>query len=529
MNSSKRREKIILPNFSEDDLRCLKKYHQFNEKYRGQLNLEFREKLADHRVWGPIFSKMTPEQSKAQSERSQKLQREAIFEGKWKEYSEDLLAQGRAYAQMNIDYNDWYELIRLAKHMLVPYIKRDFAESISEAVDVMDGLSKMVDYAMYGIAVAYFLEKNAIIKESDDRFSLIFNASEDVILLISKEGDIIMINHAVRHDAKDLIGKKVYEFQGPENAKKMQDALDTAVNHKKTGNFEVDILVNGETKYYYGKISPVLDEKGEVMSAVVVSRDVTREKQASIDLTQLNATLEQKVAERTEELAAINKELESFTYSVSHDLRAPLRAINGFAEIMKEEAQEGLNEVARDSLDEIISNANKMGVLIDDLLEFSRLGRLPVSKTLVDMNEVFKAVLIETKRASPKNLSVKLNPLRSVYGDYAMLKQVAVNLVSNAVKYSSKKEQPHVEIGSQEKNGQVEFYVKDNGAGFNMEYYDKLFNVFQRLHGAREFEGTGVGLAIVQRIINKHDGKVWAEAKEDNGATFYFSLPLNSN
>lgn len=529
MNSDRRREKIILPNFSENDIRCLKRYHEFNERYRDKLSEELREKITGHPVWGPLLSAMSAEQVKAQNERSRSMQYAAIYEGKWEEYSQDLLAQGRVYARMNIDYNDWYELIRLAKVMLIPYIKRDFAHSLEEAMDVMDGLTKMVDYAMYGIAVAYFLEKNVVIKEADERFRLIFNASEDVILLISREGDIIMINHAVRHEAKDVIGKKVYEFQGPENAKKMQDALETAVRYKKTGNFEVDIVVNNETKYYSGKISPVFDEKGEVTSAVVISRDITKEKQSEIDMAQLNATLEQKVAARTEELHITNKELESFTYSVSHDLRAPLRAINGFAEIMMEEAGDSLPDAAKDSVEEIIANAKKMGNLIDDLLEFSRLGRQPITKSLVDMEELFHAVVIESKRASPKKISIKLNPLEPVYGDYAMLKQVALNLVSNAIKYSSKKEQPQVEIGSIKRDGLVEYYVKDNGAGFNMDYYDKLFKVFQRLHGVSEFAGTGVGLAIVHRIITKHDGSVRAEAKEEEGATFYFSLPHHSN
>src|SRR5688572_1351424 len=209
MDNPQQNEQLILPNFSEDDIRCLKKYHEFNERYREQLNLELREKIAEHRVWGPLLKMMSPEQTKAQNDRSQKLQRDAIFEGKWEEYAADLVAQGRVYARMNIDYNEWYELIRLAKVMLLPYIKKDFAHSLGEALDVMDGLSKMVDYAMYGIAVAYFMEKNVVIKEASERFRLIFDASEDVILLVEKDGTIVTINHAVRHNIEELIGKKV--------------------------------------------------------------------------------------------------------------------------------------------------------------------------------------------------------------------------------------------------------------------------------------------------------------------------------
>jgi light-regulated signal transduction histidine kinase (bacteriophytochrome) len=245
---------------------------------------------------------------------------------------------------------------------------------------------------------------------------------------------------------------------------------------------------------------------------------------AELELYNLNLTLEKKVAERTEELAAINKELESFTYSVSHDLRSPLRAINGFSEILKRELGSELTEDADDCLKEILKNTKKMGQLIDNLLEFSRLGKRTMQKARVDMEELFNTIADESRRTNPK-ATFLIHEIAEATGDREMLKQVVINLLSNAVKYSSKNPSPRIEIGSEQKNGNTIYYVKDNGAGFNMRYYDKLFGVFQRLHGSDEFEGIGVGLAIVQRVVSKHGGKVWAEGEEEKGATFYFSLP----
>lgn len=524
MNHTSPDENLILPTFSDADLKALKKYFEFNDRYRAEMNLELQKRLKDHPVWGPLIKQMSPEQQKAQNERSQALQKAAIYDGKWEDYAKDLMAQGRVYARMNVGYSEWYELISMAKIMIMPYIRKDL-KAAEDVIEVIDGLSKLVDYVMYSIALAYFLEKNEAIREGEERFRLIFNASDDIIMLVGREGEILTINHSVSYNTEELIGKKVYDLQNTENSLKMELAVKAAIETKKPATFEVDVEINGEIKYYSGKVSPVFDEQGVITSAVVVSRDVTKEKQAENELKQMNLTLEQRVSARTEELDIINKELESFTYSVSHDLRAPLRAINGFSEILVEEASQVLNEDGKDALNEIIMNVKKMGQLVDDLLEFSRLGKQNIAKAIIKMNELFDSAGKDLGKYFP-NTRITIGDLPPVYGDRAMLKQVIYNLVSNAFKYSSKNENPTVEIGASEKNESIVYYIKDNGVGFNMAYYSKLFNVFQRLHGSRDFEGTGVGLAIVQRIISKHNGKVWAEGKEGEGATFYFSLPI---
>ncbi len=228
--------------------------------------------------------------------------------------------------------------------------------------------------------------------------------------------------------------------------------------------------------------------------------------------------LEKRVKERTEDL-------ESFSYSVSHDLRTPLRAINGYAQMLGEDYDTVLDTEGKRLLGEVRSNAKKMGVLIDDLLTFSRLGRKGIKKSSVDMDKLIETVLSEINQSTSHNAEIKISNLLPAVADYNLLQHVITNLLSNAIKYSSKKEKPLIEIKSANKNGAIIYSVSDNGVGFDMHYVNKLFGVFQRLHSDEEFSGTGVGLAIVQRIIHNHDGKVWAQGKEGKGATFFFSLP----
>jgi two-component system sensor histidine kinase/response regulator len=248
--------------------------------------------------------------------------------------------------------------------------------------------------------------------------------------------------------------------------------------------------------------------------------------QHEAELKKLNNDLEAK----NEELKFLNKELESFTYSVSHDLRAPLRAINGYSQILLEEHDQDTDEEVKRLLHIINGNAKDMGELIDNLLSLSKLGKREIQRGDVDMDGVLESVVQELK-ATEEGLKVswKIHQVPPCCGDYRLLRQVWINLLTNAVKYSARKASPQVEVGAEEKGSQVVYFVKDNGAGFDMKYADQLFGVFQRLHKPTEFEGTGVGLAIVQRIIFRHKGKVWAEGAVDKGACFYFSIPLNSS
>lgn len=243
------------------------------------------------------------------------------------------------------------------------------------------------------------------------------------------------------------------------------------------------------------------------------------------ELRRLNKVLEKKVLDLTLALESINKDLESFSYSVSHDLRAPLRAVNGYARILEEDYKKVLDEEGQRLLGVVQANAEKMGVLIDDLLAFSRLGRKEIQRTHLDMEQLVNGTILELNKIHPLKAEINIGRLHSVQADYLLMNQVFISLISNGIKFSSKKEKPVITISSEEKDNEVIFSVKDNGTGFDMRYYDKLFQVFQRLHSNEDFEGTGVGLAITKRIVNKHGGKVWAESKQGEGSVFYFSLP----
>lgn len=266
-------------------------------------------------------------------------------------------------------------------------------------------------------------------------------------------------------------------------------------------------------------------QNGKTVRVYGVFQDITEQKKTQDEIIKLNEELEQKINERTVELQTVNKELEAFTYSVSHDLRAPLRAINGFAKMLNEDYSDTLDDGGKRMIDVIQTNAKNMGNLIDDLLAFSRLGRKELSKSLINMTEMAKAAIDEINKSTKHNAKIKINELHPVMADNSLIKQVLVNLFSNGIKYSSKSSNPFVEISSMKSNGTVYYTVKDNGIGFDMKYSHKLFMIFERLHSESEFEGTGVGLALVKRIIQKHGGEIRAEAKINEGAVFHFMLP----
>jgi len=240
----------------------------------------------------------------------------------------------------------------------------------------------------------------------------------------------------------------------------------------------------------------------------------------------LNSELEQRVMDRTAQLEAANKELDAFCYSVSHDLRAPLRHMDGFVNLLVTRCKDGLNEKGLHYVDIIASSARQMGVLIDDLLQFSRTGRVEMLQEKMDMNQAVKETLTLLKESyAGRSIEWIIADLPAVRGDYALMRQVWTNLLENAVKYTRPSQDTRIEVRYYEEKGECVFVVSDNGVGFDMQYVHKLFGVFQRLHTQEEFAGTGIGLATVQRIIQRHGGRIWAEAKLNQGARFYFTIP----
>jgi light-regulated signal transduction histidine kinase (bacteriophytochrome) len=258
----------------------------------------------------------------------------------------------------------------------------------------------------------------------------------------------------------------------------------------------------------------IKDDAGNITGMWGIVSNITERKRVEMEL-----------AERTKQLEAANKDLESFSYSVAHDLRAPLRAIDGFARIILRIQGDKFDKDTLDKFNVIRSNTHMMGQLIDDLLSFSRLGKKHMSLTILDMDALVRGAWKDMQYIGPdRNMMLAVNCIPSGYGDRALIKQVLINLLSNAVKFTKNRDTARIEAGGYADGNEVVYYVRDNGVGSDMEYHDKLFGVFQRLHSAEDFEGTGVGLAIVQRIVHRHGGRVWAEGKMDQGACFYFTL-----
>jgi PAS domain S-box-containing protein len=326
----------------------------------------------------------------------------------------------------------------------------------------------------------------------------------------------------------EMIGKRVREIYPDGSYEIYAQAVDAALASGENREIEVTLPVPGkESIVHQIRFIVERDEHGEVSGVLAIGRDITGRKRAEEEIRKLNQELEQRVTDRTAQLEFANKELEAFSYSVSHDLRAPLRAIDGFSNILLEDYRDKLDNEGKRLLNTVRTNTNRMGQLIDDMLKFSRTGRLGMALSEIDMEKMAREVSDELQStvADGTRLQIEIEHIPQAKGDRAMIRQVFVNLLSNAIKFSRHNATPKIHVGASVKDNETIFYVKDNGAGFDMQYADKLFGVFQRLHSVNEFEGTGIGLAIVKRIVTRHGGRVWAEGKVNEGATIYFSIP----
>lgn len=365
------------------------------------------------------------------------------------------------------------------------------------------------------------------LRASDSFNRSIIDSSPDCMLLLNPDARIERITpQGCRlleiDDPAKLVGGDWLGFWSGADRGAARRALAAALAGE-PGRFQGEYpTFAGVHKWWDVIMMPVYGADGRIERLIATARDISDSKRTEQSIRRLNNALQQQAAD----LRATNQELESFSYSVSHDLRAPLRAISGFALMIEEDAGKDLDDEGRRRLEVIRTNSLRMGALIDDLLAFSRMGRQPLVKMDVDMDALVREVFVEAANSERTPApQVIIGPLPSVRADRGLMRQVWENLVSNALKYCAQADQPRVEVRGRRDGADIVYSIRDNGVGFSMEYYDQLFRVFQRLHRADEFGGTGVGLAIVHRIISRHGGRVWAEAQVGQGAEFFFSMP----
>ena len=355
----------------------------------------------------------------------------------------------------------------------------------------------------------------------------IVESSDDAILGKGLDGIITSWNKAAEniygYAAQEIIGRNVSILLPPETGDEMLNIIKKIKNGEKVDHYET-IRIRKDSRCIYVSItaSPIKDAGGNIIGASTIARDITEQKRVNEEIKALNENLRK----RTAELETANKELEAFSYSVSHDLRAPLRAISGFTQILTEDYSHKLDDEAKRIFGVVTQNVRRMGQLIDDLLNFSRIGKKPIRIAPIDIEQITRDASEELKPImAGRKIEIIRKELPTTYGDRLLIRQVVQNLLANAIKFTSTREKAVIEICGQEGEKENTYSIKDNGVGFDMQYAHKLFGVFQRLHKADEFEGTGVGLAIIQRIIHRHGGRVWAEGRVGQGATFYFTLP----
>jgi PAS domain S-box-containing protein len=363
------------------------------------------------------------------------------------------------------------------------------------------------------------------LRESEKRYRTIFEESRDAIYITTREGRFVDINQSGLNlfgfTKQEMIGMNVREIyvhafdrqRFQQEIEQKGSVRDYVVKFRKKDGTEMDCLLTATVKRA---------DDGSILGYQGIIRDITERKKAEEEIKKLDEDLKR----RAIELATINKELEAFSYSVSHDLRTPLIAIGGFSHLLLEKYSTHLDEKGQQFLNIIRTKAQNMSQLIDDTLAFCHLSRREMKSSDINMGELAKAIFEELRLIHPeRHLLWNIKTLPSARGDQTMIRQVFVNLLSNAIKFTKPKETAVIEIGGRVEEGRNIYYVKDNGVGFDVQEAKKLFNAFQRLHSTEEFEGTGIGLAIVHRIIQRHDGQVWAEGKVNEGAIFFFTLP----
>jgi PAS domain S-box-containing protein len=455
------------------------------------------------------------------SQKSIQLRDEKGFEA-----ASELIATRRGKFYMNEIRNLVGEIEQEENNLLVQrQDKNDKSITSFSRASIIFLSSAFILLVIYFFALRHYLlrskkAENAL-RDSENQLRTLFNSAPDAVIVINDKGNIVKWNPK----AEALFGWKEHEALG----KSLNDTIIPHRYHEAHKKGFSRFLETGETSIMGKTIEIVAVNKNKIEFDIALSISPTLIKDKYFFIGFIRDITEQKKAEGKRvtvlnELKSVNKELETFSYSVSHDLKSPLRTINSFSEIFLKKYAGKIDEEALHMVSNIHSKAAKMNHLIDDLLDFSRLGKKEPCIHYIEMDKLIIPLIEEQKNENSHRIQFTCAQLDNCYGDSALIRQVWINLISNAVKYSKTREIQHIKIGSLKKDNEIIYWVKDNGVGFDMQYAWKLFEVFQRLHHESEFEGSGIGLALVQRIIEKHGGRVWAEGKVNTGATFYFSI-----
>jgi PAS domain S-box-containing protein len=400
-------------------------------------------------------------------------------------------------------------------------------------LDIWMTVTKLVDDTGKPIGIAS-TERDITARKREEknlrRMATVVRDSNDAITIQDFEGRITAWNRGAElmygYSEKEALQMSIGRLTAPGKVEEQNDFTRRLLTGEKISSFETQrVTKDGRILDIWMTVTKLVDDTGKPIGIASTERDITARKRAVEEVQKLNAELEQRVVERTAQLEASNKELEAFSYSVSHDLRAPLRAMDGFSMALLEDCAGRLDETAQDHLRRIRAGSQRMAELIDDLLSLSQVTRTEMRRERMDLTAMAEEIGAEFQRAHPdRQVKSVVAPALTADADARMLRIVLNNLLDNAWKFTGRCAQARIEVGAREQDGQRVFFVRDNGAGFDMAYGGRLFGAFQRLHSTQEFEGTGIGLAIVQRIIHRHGGRVWAEGAVGQGATVYFTL-----